>query len=161
MAQTVERTYAGDPLEEAYRGAANAVFAYLPEYTCALEASTEEGEARSKFLAAKKLDPTTPTITGSCKFSGQKCFSRRGVVMMCFDHGGLMIIERIKFSRKTTKAVAELTYLLADSAGKAAGIGFSKANLEKEPGGWSVQNFEDTGAWDLRTPKASGVVDQQ
>lgn len=154
-AQIVEMTYSGDPFEESYNGVSNAIFAHFTDYECALKSSTEDGELRQKFLAAKKLDPATPTISASCKFSGRKCFSRQGVEVMCFDHGGIMFIDRLKLSRKATKATAELTFMLADPAGKGAGVGFSKAALEKSGAVWSLLKIEDTGAWDLRKPEDS------
>ncbi len=145
-AQSVERTYPGDPFEAPYRAAASAIFEYFPDYECTLESSTSSDGLRTKFLASKKLDPSTPTITGICRFTTRKCFSRGDVVMMCFEHGGVMIVDRMKFSRKMTKAVVELTFFLGDAAGKAAGLGFSKASLEQAESGWRVLKFEDTGA---------------
>ncbi|MEX0644090.1 MAG: hypothetical protein WD076_02190 [Parvularculaceae bacterium] len=81
--------------------------------------------------------------------------------MMCFEHGGVLMVDRMKFSRKMTKAAVELTFFLGDAAGKVGGLGFSKASLEQAESGWRVLKFEDTGALDLRKAGAAAADVQE
>jgi hypothetical protein len=156
-AQTVEQTYSGDPLGGAWRGVAQAVFDYYPGYECAFSDSTDDNESRNEFLDKRGLDRTTPTTSASCKFSAMKCFSQRNVVVVCFDHGGHMLLSEVKFSKKMTKASVKLDYFLLKKDNGLAGLGFAKGALEAEGGAWKVVKVEDTGAWDLREPNPAAT----
>jgi hypothetical protein len=142
-------------MQPIYVGVAEALFSHLPEYDCKLESSMVDSEDRKKFLEERNLDLSTPTITASCKFDGRRCFGKKGIEPICFDHGGLMLINEMKITRKNAKADVELNYVLKDLQGKAVGLGFSKVVAEKTAEQWSVKKFEDTGAWDLRNAGGS------
>jgi len=147
-ARDLEGTYPGDADETLYREISTAIFNYLSSYECKFTESTNL-ETYEKFRNKHKLDDTTPVIAGSCRFTGAICFAGRGVEV-CFDHGGIMGIDRLKLRRKDTRAKAELSYFLADEEGKGAGVAFAFVDLKKEDAGWVAQKWQATGAIDFK-----------